>query len=142
MNSDFLDKINEALSLKNVKYYYHVTNQDPELIINEGLFMVGSKIEETAIEIPKEFKENPIDYCEGEKGLEYRKNPSIIIIAVDKDDIEYLIKPIDYYPSNWNHDVAPNYYIDSKFILGYINTDDYDLMLNDNFDFTNELYLR
>lgn len=142
MDGMFLEKLSEALSLKNVKYYYHVTNQDPELIMSEGLFMVGSKIEETAIEIPKEFKENPIEYCEGEKGLEYRKNPNIIIIAVDSDEIEYLIKPIDFYPSNWNHDEELRNYIDSKFILGYINTDNYDLVLNENFDFTNELYLR
>lgn len=142
MDGMFLEKLSEALSLENVKYYYHVTNQDSELIMNEGLFMVGNRIEETAIEIPKEFKENPIEYCEGEKGLEYRKNPSIIIIAIDKDEIEYLIKPIEFYPSNWNHDEMPNNYIESRYILGYINTNNYDLVLNENFDYNNELYLR
>ena len=142
MEAEFLDKINEALSLENVKYYYHVTNQDPELIMDEGLFMVGDKIEQTAIEIPKEFKENPITYCEGEKGLEYRKNPSIIIISIDNDEIDFLIKPIEFYPSNWNNDEMPNNYIESRYILGYINTNNYDLVLNENFDFNNELYLR
>ena len=142
MNEDFLEKISEALSLDNVKYYYHVTNQEPKLIMDEGLFMVGNRIEETAIEIPEKFRNNPIQYYEGEKGQGYRKNPSIILIAIDNDELNYLIKPLDFYPTSWNHEEEPNYYIDSKYILGYIKTDEYELVLNDKFDLANEIYLR
>lgn len=68
MDKDFIESFQNLTSLENVTYFYHVTNHNPVDILNEGLYMIGSKIYETAIEIPKEFIEQPIEYSLNERG--------------------------------------------------------------------------
>lgn len=132
MNNDFVEEFNNLISLEDVTYYYHVTNLNPEDILNEGLYMIGSKIYETAIIIPDEFKENPIDYALGERGtIGYRENASIIIIAIDNELIDELVKKAHRYPKNWNCDELPEYYISPENILGYINTENLELVINE-----------
>ena len=120
MNKDFIEDFQNLVSLDDVTYYYHVTNVNPEDILNYGLYMVGNKIYETAIEIPNEFIDNPIEYVLNERGnIGYRQNASIIIIGVNNDQKDELIKKIDFIPNSWNHDELPEYFIPSDNIIGY-----------------------
>ena len=142
MYQEFIEKFKNSVSLDGVTYYYHVTDINPKRILEEGLFMMDDKIYKTAIQIPKEFIDDPITYCEGEKGNFYRKNPSIVIIGIDNDNIDDLVREIEYYPSEWMNDEMPNFYISPKYILGYINTNDYEYVLNGEYDLADELYLK
>ena len=142
MMKEFLEQFNEVMSWENVKYFYHVTNCNPELILSEGLFLVENNIFSTAIEIPEEFKKDPINYCDNEKGRFYRKNPFIVLIAIDTDKIDYLVQPSIYPPQDWIIEDEPNFYIPSKYILGYIDTTQYKLVLNEEFELTDEIYLK
>lgn len=135
MDSEFVEQFRNLTSLSDVIYYYHVTNQDPETILNEGLFLVGDNIYTTAIVVPEEFREDPISYAEKERGtIGYRENASIVIIAIEENKENELVKPIEYQPSNWNSDEEPNFYISPKNILGYIDTENIEFHLNDEAD--------
>ena len=135
MDNILAEQFKQLTNLTEVTYYYHVTNNNPEDILNDGLYMVGSNIYETAIEIPEEFRENPAQYALGERGnLGYRENASIIIIGIFEDKQDELIKPATIIPSGWNADELPNYYIPKENILAYIDTNTLELIVNDNAD--------
>ena len=135
MDNDFIEQFQTLTSLDDVIYYYHVTNLNPLDILNEGLYMIGNNIYETAIEIPEEFKENPIEYALNERGnIGYRENASIILIAVNEEEKEQLLKKVNTIPESWNNDEYPNYYISKDNIIGYIDTSNLELIINEEAD--------
>ena len=142
MNENFIETFNEITSLEGVRYFYHVTDNNPNNILEEGLYMVDKNIYTTAIEIPEEFKKDPIDYSLGERGSFYRKNASIILIGFDEKLNEEVVIPTTLIPDSWNHDVPPNYYIPSCYIIGYIDTTNMEIILNDNYDLGYEFGLK
>lgn len=142
MDNDFVSQFQELISLEDVTYFYHVTNLNPEDILNEGLYMLGSKIYETAIEIPKEFIENPIEYAQNERGdIGYRKNASFILIGIKTEIIDELVKEAYAIPASWNCDENPEYFIAPENILGYIDTEKLELNINELADIDYCYYL-
>lgn len=132
MESDFCEQFRYLTSLTDVIYYYHVTNVDPEKILSEGLYMVGSNIYETANEIPEEFRENPLEYALNERGIiGYRENASIIIIGVLLDKEDELVKESDKVFNDFGVLGDLKYYISKENILGYIDTVNKELIINE-----------
>lgn len=135
MERDFCEQFRDLTSLTDVIYYYHVTNADPEKILNEGLYMVGSNIYETAIEIPEEFRENPLEYALNERGsIGYRENASIIIIGILMDKVNELVKESTNIPNDFGVLEDAKYYIPKENILGYIDTVNQELIINESAD--------
>ena len=134
MKEESINSFNELMNLDDMIYYYHVTNSDVDSILQNGLYMVEDKIYTTAIEVPIELKNNPIEYANNEQGMGYRKNANIVIIGIEKEYIDELIKPTTYIPDGWTHDIPPSYYIPSCYIAGYIDVENKDFVLNENFN--------
>ena len=44
MNENFIETFNEITSLEGVRYFYHVTDNNPNNILEEGLYMVDKNI--------------------------------------------------------------------------------------------------
>ena len=95
------------------------------------------------IELPVIFKNNPIEEALKERGAKgtYRENANVIIIGVDKDEINDFVLDTDYIPKNWTHDLQPNYYIPSEYIAGYIDTSDEEFIFNEDFQYNSSLSL-
>lgn len=139
---EFNDRFNELTNLEDIIYYYHITNENVENILENGLYMVEDKIYTTAIEIDNDFKSNPLEYAEKEithsHAHSYRENAKIVIIGIDKDNKSNLIQ--DYVENNidWSNDNKANYYIPSNYIIGYIDVINKDIIVNDNYEYIEE----
>ena len=128
------------LNLEGVRYFYHITDMNPDTILEEGLYLVQKDIYTTAIEIPEEFKNNPTEYIENEKGNFYRNNPKVIIIAVEDEKFDDLLVDTNQIPDNWTQIDNPTCLIPSSNILGYIDSEELNIVLNDNYDLSDELH--
>ena len=55
MSDELIDKINELRNMEDMHYYYHVTNEDCNSILENGLFMEGDNISNVANPLPDDF---------------------------------------------------------------------------------------
>ena len=133
------EKLDDLRNIENMDYYYHVTNNNCDNILEDGLYMVEDKIYTTAIPIPDEFWNNPIEYAINEQGMLYRNNANIVIIGIDREIKDELVKPTSMIPDGWELDTPPQYHISSRYIAGYIDVENEDIVLNENFDMINEM---
>lgn len=140
---DKIEIFNELINDSNLRYFYHITNQDCDTILEEGFYMIDKELYKTMIEVPDELKENPTSYVENEQGMKgsYRENGNMIIFGVDKAEIDYFVRESNYIPSNWNNEFSPNYYISPDYILGYINNIEKSFILNESYKYNDSLYL-
>ena len=141
LNPNFVDTFNELTSLDDVRYLYHVTNVDPNLILEEGLFLQENDIFTTTIEIPKEFFNDPIQYCLDERGKEYRENPYIVLLGIPIEHFNTCVVKNYKEPSIWDKEQLPKFIIPSEYILGYIDTNNFNITINENYELINEHYL-
>ena len=88
-NPSFENVFRELISLDDMRYFYHVTNQNADDICNEGLYLIENRLDSTTIEIPQEFIDDPINYCLQENGNNYRKNPNIVLLGIPQDEVDY-----------------------------------------------------
>lgn len=137
---EFDKRFKDVTSLDGVRYFYHVTDRDADIILEDGLYLVENDIFTTAIEINDEFKENPTKYTLNERGNFYRNNANIILIAVEEDKFDYLLVPTNQVPDNWDFESDPTCYIPSNNIVGYIDTNNLELIENENFELLDELH--
>ena len=137
--NEFDNEFRNMINLEGVRYFYHVTDSNPETILAEGLYLIQKDIFTTAIEIPEEFKKNPTLYIENEKGNFYRNNAKIIIIAVEEEKFDDLLVDTNLIPDNWDQIDNPTCYIHSSNIVGYIDTNSLEIVTNDNYDLLSEM---
>jgi len=135
---DFINDFNELLSLEDTRYFYHVTPNDPDEICDKGLFLVENRLSSTTIEIPDEFRTDPVNYALNERGEGYRKNASIIILGIKDDEVEYAIQRNYDKPDSWNEFEFPDYVIPPNYIAGYIDTNNIEIVINEKYDLLNE----
>lgn len=139
-NPGFENEFRELVSLDGIRYFYHITNKNGDDICEEGLYLVEKRLLSTTIEIPQEFIDNPIDYCLQENGENYRKNPNIVLLGIPEEEIDYAITKNYNKPKNWDKDEPPLYIILANYIIGYINKD-FEIIINEQYEFLNEHYL-
>lgn len=130
---------NELMNIENMIYFYHVTNKSGYDFINDGLFMIDKDIHKTMIEIPNEFKNNPLKYSLEEKGdrgtYRDKNNLNIIILGIHKEDINNFVLKSYFVPDNWTNDLEPNYYIPNNYIAGFIDCNNEEFIFNEEFSY-------
>ncbi|HPE14229.1 MAG TPA: hypothetical protein PLT65_00120 [Bacilli bacterium] len=135
---NFEENIRNLTSLDGVRYFYHITPNNAEDIINEGLFLKENRLSSTTIELPDEFYDDPISYCLGERGHGYRENASIVLLGIPEDEVDYAIEQNYSERGHWNEFDDPNFVIPSQYIIGYIDTNDFSINLNSDYILANE----
>lgn len=140
-NPNFEEIFSELTSLEGIQYFYHVTNANADYICEQGLFLQEKRLSSTTIEIPEEFKEDPINYCLQEKGDNYRKNPNIVLLGIPEEEVEFAITKNYEQPHSWDNEELPQFIIPTKYVIGYINTTSFTIIVNENYEFINEHYL-
>lgn len=140
-NPDFENTFAELTSLEGIRYFYHVTNVNADNICEQGLFLQEKRLSSTTIEIPEEFKEDPITYCLQEKGDNYRKNPNIVLLGIPDEEVEFAVVKNYELPRFWEKEELPQYIIPAKYIIGYIDTTTFAININEYYEFINEHYL-
>lgn len=138
MYEEFIEKFRELISLEDVTYLYHVTNMDADKICEQGLFLLENRLSSTTIEIPQEFIDNPVNYCLQENGDNYRKNPSIVLLGIPTENIKFAIEKNYEMPLCWEQDEFPKFIIPSRYIIGYIDTNNFEITINENYELINE----
>ena len=126
----------DCFDFENRTYYYHITAKEAgDLINDEGLAMADNHIWSTMIEIKPEMLNDIHSFFENEHDIGLRKTEIMVIIAVNKNDENYLvIKNKNGKPFSWNEESSNDYYVPEKNILGYVDlTDDsYPFVANPN----------
>lgn|SRR5574344_1223129 len=137
-NPDFVEQFNNLTGLEDVSYFYHVTPNDANEICDEGLFLVEKRLSSTTIEMPQEFKDDPIEFCLHERGEGYRKNASVVILGIPTEDVKHAIEINYSKPKCWNEIEPPEYVIPPQYVAGFIDTDTFELVLNEKYDLLDE----
>lgn len=137
-NPDFEERFRSLISLDGIRYFYHITPANPEDICEDGLYLLENRLSSTTIEIPEEFIKDPIEYALECRGEGYRKNASIIILGIPEEAVKCAIEKSDKIPTNWNDFEKPEYVIPSHFIIGFIDTNNFEIVLNDKYELIDE----
>lgn len=137
-NPDFEEKFKELVSLEDIMYYYHITPNNADEICEDGLYLLENRLSSTTIKIPEEFIKDPIEYALHERGEGYRKNASIVLLGIPEDEVDYAIEKNRNKPSNWNEFEYPEFLIPPHYIVGYIDTNDFNIIINPKYELLNE----
>ena len=137
-NPDFEEKFNDLTSIEGVRYFYHITPENAEDICEEGLYLIEDRLSSTTIEIPEEFKSDPIEYALECRGEGYRKNASIVLLGIPEDEVDTAVERSVDKPKNWNSFERPDYLIPPHYIIGYIDTDTFDITINEKYELLSE----
>ena len=131
---DFNNQFINLMNSDEIKYYYHVTERNMEVIFNEGLEMEEQKLYTTMIPIDEEIKNNPVEFVAGERnrGINITSG-SIILIGILIGDVPYAVKKNSKSSSSWNKDSNPEFILDAGYIIGSIDIDSYEIKLNENY---------
>ena len=138
-NPEFEEQFKELVSLEDVSYFYHITPEDADQICEEGLFLIENRLSSTTIEIPQEFIDDPISFCLAERGEGYRKNASVVLLGIPTDDVKFAIEKNHTKPRGWNKLEFPEYVIPPHHVAGYIDTNTFELVLNEKYDLLDEI---
>lgn len=137
-----VNKVKDFLDYENNYYFYHETdNGYGENICEEGLYLSGNNIlgvknllYTTTAPLSEDITSNEtefIDFLSREKqtnGL--RKVTEMVILGIPKDDIDFAVDRLD---NGYQPDSVTNYIIRPQYVLGYIDLENEDLIINENY---------
>lgn len=138
------DKINILTSDDNKRYFYHFTPVDANKILEEGLIVSSKNWEESFLEFTKEELENIDSVINDNRNTKIKKNNFMIIVAVQKENVNKFISTLDYnyYVEEWEGIGNPDYIVDNNYIVGYIDLNELELYINEYSDMlSNAIYL-
>lgn len=121
-----IDAIKSIANIDDLTLFCHYTNANPIYILEEGLKLVENDWHTTLLKLNSEEREDIESFIEREKSVPSEVNfrDHAIILAVPQEFGEAFIQN--------NHDDAMPYIIDSRFIVGSVDTSNYDTVLNEN----------
>ncbi len=138
-NPDFEEVFNDLISLEGIRYFYHVTPNNAQDICDEGLYLKEKRLFSTTIEIPEEFKDDPITYALQERGEGYRKNASIVLLGIPEDEVKTAVEKSIDRPRNWNQFEPAEYVIPPHYVIGFIDTNDFSIIINEKYEYASEI---
>ena len=98
-------------------YFYHITGKgNGKRIIENGLFMVDSKLSSTLNELKLTDLADVEDFIVKRGNQVLNNNDEMVIVGCYKEDVEHLVKKI-----------KNEFVIDSEYIVGYIEIDENNL---------------
>lgn len=131
--NDLQETIDGIINLDEARYFYHLTSKDGEEIMEEGLFVANPDWEQSFLEFNEE-ELSDINGLIDDNSSKFRNNNTMIIVGVYKDAIGDLIRPLgndEKYFIDFEGVGLPNYIVDSRFIVGYIDLKTREIFLND-----------
>lgn len=131
--NDLQETIDEIVNLDEARYFYHLTSKSGEDILEEGLFVANPLWEQSFLEFTEE-EIKDIDSVIDNNRSKIRNSHTMIIAGIYKDAIDDLIRPLNKGEKafvDFDGVGSPDYIVESRFIVGYVDMDTREIVLND-----------
>jgi len=136
--SDLQNEFNNLISLEDTRYFYHFTGVDPEKILENGLIVGSVNWQDSFLEFIDEEKNNIDEVIDSNINNRLHDYHYMIIVGVDHERVKSFIKPLNEYYADWEGIGAPDYVIDPEYIIGYIDLDNRELVINENSNYLSD----
>ena len=116
------------------RYFYHCTSANGDKIIEDGLIVANPLWEQSFLEFTHEEISNIETLLDDNKSTNIKDNNTMIIAGIYKDSMESFIRKLRPDESafiDFEGVGSPDYIVDSKHIIGYINLETQELIIND-----------
>ena len=128
------DEITNLTSNEEARYFYHFTNASGDKILEEGLVVANPLWEQSFLEFSKEELANIASVLDANKSTIVKNNTTMIIAGVYKDSMDGFIRklrPEEGAFLDFEGVGAPDYIVDSNDLLGYIDLENLELIINE-----------
>lgn len=124
--------LKESFDFDNNRYFYHITSKGVgNEIVDKGLFLEEPVLNTTTIEITQDMMNGIGKYIKDEYvPHSIMKREEMVILGIPIDEVDYVIENSnDYLP----------YFINNKYVLGFIDLKTLELYKNQEYEFSNYL---
>lgn len=139
------EKINSLTSDKEARYFYHFTSSNGDKILEEGLVVANPLWEQSFLEFSEEEINNIERVILDNQSTKLKNNNTMIIAGVYKDEMDNFIRYLrddETIDINWNGVGNPNYIVDNEHLMGYIDLNTLELIINEYANvISDEIYL-
>ena len=118
-------------------YFYHITGHGVgNIILEKGLMLSENRLTSTTVRITPDMIENPTEFIESEHGQNIRKTDEMVLLGCPEESISQMIEVNNESRDSWNEDDAAEYIISSRYVIGYIDMDTFDIVYNDYYEYS------
>lgn len=131
---DLQEKIDSLTCDKEARYFYHITSGEGNDILENGLVVASSYWEESFLEFTDSELANIASVIEENKSNKIKQSHTIILAGVYEDGMDSFIRRLneeESYDVIWEGVGNPDYIVDSEHLMGYIDLDTLELVVND-----------
>lgn len=131
--NDLQERIDSIVNLEEARYFYHLTSKDGEEILEDGLFVANPDWEQSFLEFSEE-EISDINSVIDDNSSKFRNNKTMLIAGIYKDAVSDLIRPLkedEKYFNDFEGVGLPDYIVDSRYLVGYIDMETRELHLNE-----------
>ncbi len=143
--NELQEKMENLTSNEEARYFYHFTSASGDKILDEGLIVANPLWEQSFLEFSKDELANVGKVLEDNKSTNVKSNKTMVIAGVYKDSMDGFIRKLSSEESafiEFEGVGAPDYIVDSNYLLGYVDLDTLDLVVNEYADvLSDNLYL-
>ncbi len=143
--NELQEKMENLTSNEEARYFYHFTSASGDKILDEGLIVANPLWEQSFLEFSKDELANVGKVLEDNKSTNVKSNKTMVIAGVYKDSMDGFIRKLSSEESSFIEFEgvgAPDYIVDSNHLLGYVDLDTLDLVVNEYADvLSDNLYL-
>ena len=128
------ERITNLTSNEEARYFYHFTSVSGDKILEDGLVVANPLWEQSFLEFSKEELANIAAVLEDNKSTLVKNNAVMIIAGVYKDSMRSFIRklrPEEGAFLDFEGVGAPDYIVDSNNLLGYIDLENLELVINE-----------
>lgn len=128
------EQINNLTSNEEARYFYHFTSASGDKIIEDGLVVANPLWEQSFLEFTPEELADIENILNDNKSTNVKDNNTMIIAGIYKDSMPEFIRKLRSDESafiDFEGVGSPDYIVDSKHILGYIDLKTHELIIND-----------
>jgi len=128
------EQITLATSDKEARYFYHLTSQAGDKLLEEGIIVANPEWEKSFLEFTDEELSDIESVIDSNASTEFKQNNTMIIVGVYKDSMKRFIRRLrddEAYDIDWEGVGTPDFIVDSDHIIGYIDLNTLEFVYNE-----------
>lgn len=128
------EQITLATSDKDARYFYHLTSQPGEKLLEEGIIVANPEWEKSFLEFTEDELSDIEGVIDNNASNGFKQNNTMVIVGVYKDSMKRFIRRLnddEAYDIDWEGVGTPDYIVDSEYILGFIDLNTLEFVYNE-----------
>ena len=128
------EQVNNLTKNDEIRYFYHFTPVSGDKILEEGLIVASSNFADSFLEFTEEELANIERVIRENPSTKWKQNNTLIIAGCYKDAMRSFIRRIkedERYDINWEGVGNPDYIVSPEFLLGYIDLNTEEFVINE-----------